>query len=177
MVVFRPHRRNLEEAMKEVRYFANVDDMIDRLSKKYNGEVYIDNTEVFDPRSSWEHIQYVVYHPHESLCWQNYVIGVCDCKTFEKVSYKPDDEKKTKDAQKVSDSEQQKTSDTNVPDELVSKYLRKQNKELMNWIKTLNEENEKLKKELADRQLADRVAKLEQIVSKQAKNKKSSWNY
>ena len=201
MVVFRPQRGNLEEAMKEVRYFANVDDMIDRLRKEYNGEVYIDNTEVFDPRSSWEHIQYVVYHPHESLSWQNHVIGVCDCKTFEKVSYKPVDENKirdfsklmsplflamgmtanglfgssTKDAQKESDSEQQKTSDTNVPDELVIKYLRKQNEELMNWIKILNKENEELKKKLADRQLSDRVAKLEQIVSKQAKNKKSNW--
>ena len=143
------------------------------LRTKYNKRYVIDEDEV-DDDNGLPHSQAIFVIDYKGMAG---IVGYCDCKTFEKVSYKPDDEKKTKDAQKVSDSEQQKTSDTNVPDELVDKYLRKQNEELMNWIKTLNKENKELKKELADRQLADRVTKLEQIVSKQAKNKKSNWTY
>ena len=64
----------------------------------------------------------------------------------------------------VSDSKQQKTSDTVIPDELILKYYRKERSELIKLNKELTEENRELKKSLADRQLADRVARLEKAV-------------
>ena len=64
----------------------------------------------------------------------------------------------------VSDSEQQKTSDTVIPDELILKCYRKERSELIKLNNKLTEENRELKKSLADRQLDDMVARLEKTL-------------
>ena len=83
-IIFRPYMRDLEESMKECRYFKSVDEMLDTLYDENNGDIYIDEAHSFeDTRNGWLYSQIVLCSPYEDM-EKSVVIGICDCKTFKK---------------------------------------------------------------------------------------------
>lgn len=72
MIIFRPHRGSLSEAMKEAKEFKNIDDMKEYIVKVWHecwgGEKFLfstqdivinDESEVNDERIGWEDSKYV----------------------------------------------------------------------------------------------------------------------
>ena len=152
MVVFQAAEGCEDQFGKNIILLGDKKALKNFLRTKYNKRYVIDEDEV-DDDNGLPHSQAIFVINYKGMAD---IVGYCDCKTFEKVPYK---------------------TETNAFDELIFKHLKEERCQLIRQNNELNEENKKLKKCLADRQLADRVTKLEQIVSKQAKNKKSNWTY
>ena len=82
-IIFRPYMRDLEESMKECRYFKSVDEMLDTLYEENHGNIYIDEVQFKDTQTGWLYSQIVLCSPYEDM-EKSVVIGICDCKTFKK---------------------------------------------------------------------------------------------
>lgn len=86
-IIFRPCMRDLEDSMKECRYFNNIDEMLDTLYEenhgKNHGNIYIDEVQFKDTQTGWLYSQIVLCSPYENM-EKSVVIGICDCKTFKK---------------------------------------------------------------------------------------------
>lgn len=64
MIIFRPHRRTLDEAMAEAKEFETEEEMKKYISKDWDGlidveDIVIDSRSVNDDRIGWEDSRYV----------------------------------------------------------------------------------------------------------------------
>lgn len=64
MIIYRPHRGNLADAMAEAKEFDSEDQMKDYIVSQWNGyiskeDIVIDNEKVNDDRNGWKDTSYV----------------------------------------------------------------------------------------------------------------------
>ena len=82
MIIFRPHRSTLAEAMKEVKEFDNVEAMKKQIVESWNhlftvDDLVIDDESVVnDKRISWEDTKYVCVRSGT----EEFVVGMCATK-------------------------------------------------------------------------------------------------
>ena len=86
LIVYRPHRRLLSEAMQEVKYFSSIEEMFEFVKSDWSRyypdylEVVLGENEVDDNRNGWHYTRYVCIKitPDD----QSHCIGMCDLKSF-----------------------------------------------------------------------------------------------
>ena len=88
LIVYRPHRRLLCEAMQEVKYFSSIEGMFQFVKsdwRKYYPdylEVVLGEDEVDDDRNGWHHTRYVCIKTSPDEYPQ--CVGMCDLASFSK---------------------------------------------------------------------------------------------
>ena len=84
-IAYRPHKELLIDAMKDVKYFSCIKDMINHVKEEWasyypNLDVVIDDTEIDDDRIGWHHTRYVCIKTDSFEYPQ--CIGMCDLVSF-----------------------------------------------------------------------------------------------
>ena len=85
VIAYRPHRHLLEDAMKEVKYFSCMSDMIEYVKADWerfypNIDIVIGEEEIDDNRIGWHHTRYVCIKTDNSEYPQ--CVGMCDLALF-----------------------------------------------------------------------------------------------
>lgn len=94
MIIYRPHRGNLTEAMKEAKEFYNEQEMKEYIVQEWNGcfsinDIVIVNENISDDRIGWEDTRYVCtkrFGNQDNIALYGYpqCIGMCATKYLNK---------------------------------------------------------------------------------------------